>query len=640
MPTTPPRAWSGRLLLAVGVGLVGICVGMPLSMWRLLRGESAQVEAPSTKEVPRTLPTQIPEAWSEPGCAMPIVVRSIHGVETAAAALQPALPAGHRLPEDVDLHIILQSEYGASIPLGPVAVGDTLDFGTVPCSQVAGLSMQVDGFEVGRIEPLPEQGPVVVPLAPLQRLSVMVVDALDGQPIRDARSTRPVGLRSRSTGADGVLQWARPQLRVTPQAEAPDGMVLSWTCPRLPAEVHAPGYRVGSLRVPSCAGPAPVDSSVEADLEDFETTVALEPARTVYVHCIDGDTDGAARPCPGDLSCMPSWSVTLEASCVSSPAGVSVERTAADLCYCPQSEAVVRGLGQSVAVPDGVVDIYLDLSSGTGVQGHLLPNGGTTRGCSVVAERVAAELSDLGSIGAVGRVRGACDAKTRRFEVRGLSAGDWVLEVQSRETDAPEDRLRVAVAVPELREGEFRDLGGVDVRDGSALTVLCTDGLTGDELDDLMAFILHDGSEYEVGYAQAVGCGRTQHPVLSGEWDVFVLPYAHVREHVVLGKGASVEVELVVGDDDSVRALGATLGLTEHGLEVLSVEPRGLLARHAVQPGDELVGIAVFGLPLPLEDYPAEVMSGVLGIWGASGVSIEVRSMGSGDHQWIELGAE
>jgi len=402
--------------------------------------------------------------------------------------------------------------------------------------------------------------------------------------------------------------------------------------------VHAVGYRVGSLRIPSCAGPSTSDPSVEANLEDVETTVALEPARTVYVHCMD--EAGEARPCPGDLSCMPSWSVTLEASCVSSPAGVSADRVAADLCYCPHSEAVVRGLGQSVAIPQGAEDVYIDLNSGTGVEGFLLPEAGTTRGCSVVAERVAAELSDLGSIGAIGRVRGTCDAKTRRFEVRGLPAGDWVLEVQSREDGVAEERQRVAVPVPDLVEGELRDVGGVDVRDGSALTVLCTDGLTGDALDDLLAFLLHDGSEYEVGYAQAVGCGRTQNPVLSGEWDVFVLPYAHVREHVVVAEGASVEVELVVGDDDSVRALGATLGLTDDGLEVLSIEPGGVLDRQAVRPGDEIVDISVFGLPLPIESFPAEVMSGVLGIWGASGVSIEVRSTASGSHQWIDLGDE
>ena len=104
--------------------------------------------------------------------------------------------------------------------------------------------------------------------------------------------------------------------------------------------------------------------------------------------------------------------------------------------------------------------------------------------------------------------------------------------------------------------------------------------------------------------------------------------------------GSSVEVELIVGDDDSVRALGATLGLTDAGLEVLSVEPGGVLASRSVRPGDEIVDLSVFGLPLPVASYPAEVMSGVLGIWGASGVSLEVRSAASGEHQWIDLGDE
>ena len=114
MPTPTPRTPSRPLFVALLAGLVGVCLGTPLSLWLLLRGEQAQVEPPSTDESARVLPTRVPGTWSAPGCAMPIVVRSIHSLELAAASLQPTLPAGHELPDDVELHILLSPEYDAS----------------------------------------------------------------------------------------------------------------------------------------------------------------------------------------------------------------------------------------------------------------------------------------------------------------------------------------------------------------------------------------------------------------------------------------------------------------------------------------------------------------------------------------------
>ncbi len=614
---------------------VAMCVGTPVWVWSLLRGEPARVSPVSTVDE-RVLPRRaIPAEWPEPGCALPIVGASIYALDGVPDALHPPLPEGLPLPDRLEVHAVLEPPTDDPVLLGTIAPGETLDFGEIPCHNVRMLLLRLDGRQVGWVRPLPIEGPVLVPIAPVQELVLRVVDAVDGEPIRDAWSSQPVEVRGETTGADGLLRWLRPQLRVS---HATDPPTVAWNCRGGGAEVYAPGYRVGSVRYPSCGVRAAVDDPLELNVEPVALTVALKPARTVYVHCVD--RDGTPTPCPGDLSCMPSWSVSLEAACQASPAGVSPERLQADLCYCPYSEAVVRGLGRSVTVPDDAEDVYVELDLGTGVEGSLLPEEGASQGCSVVAERVAAELSDLGSIGAIGRVRGTCDEKRRRFEVQGLAPGDWVLEVQSRETDRPDDKLRVAVPVPELAEGEFRDVGGVDVRDGSALKVVCVDGLTGDELDDLTAFILHDGSRYEVGYAQAVGCGRTQNPVLPGDWDVFVLPYAHVREHLTLGVGESAEVELVVGDDDSLRALGATLGLTDDGLAVLSVQPGGLFDRQGVKPGDEIIDISVFGVALPIESYAPEVMSGVLGIWGASGVSVQVESADRRALDWIDLGAD
>lgn len=630
-PQFRDRRW---IPLALMVGFVGICVGAPVWFWHLLRGDSARTTAAPVEVRRAAKRPPVPTEWPDPGCALPIVGVSIYALDGVPESLNPPLTEVYPLPDQIDVFVVLEPEAEQAVFLGTIAPGDTLNFGDIPCRNVQALELRLDGQAVGRIRGLPSNGSVVVPIAPVQQVTFRVVDAIDEAPIPDAWSSQPVELRGQTADADGVLRWVRPRVRVSYASGLLD---VIWDCRSGGAELYAPGYRVGTVRYPSCGVRASPDAPLEVELDDLERTVALEPARTVYVHCVD--SVGETRPCPGDLSCMPSWSVSLEAACQASPTGVSEARTTADLCYCPYDEAVVRGLGRSISVPDDAEDVYLDIDFGTGVEGTLLPEDGETRGCSVVAERVAAELSDLGSIGAIGRVRGTCDAAERRFEVLGLSAGDWVLEVQSRETDLPDERLRVAVAVPDLAEGELRDVGAVDVRDGSSLTVLCTDGLTGDELDGLLSFILHDGSRYEVGYAQAVGCGRTQHPVLAGEWDVFVLPYAHVREHVVVHEGESVEVELVLGDDDSLRALGATLGLGDDGLEVISVQPGGALELLGVRGGDEIVDISVFGMPLPIESYAPEVMSGVLGIWGASGVSVEVVSAETGDARWIDLDA-
>jgi hypothetical protein len=631
-PSRGNRRW---VVLGVVLAVIACCLGIPLGMWQLLRGEPARVERPTPTRRTQQPSTVTPTPrWDEPGCAIPIHVGTVYDLPGIAARLDPPLPEGLPIPTDVDLSVAVIR--GDSVFLGQVSAGDTISFGDQPCSVVQYLHLEKDGSVLGGVQVMGLKEAPLVPLVPTQTVHVVVVDADTREPIEGAwlegvwRGAPPTDARGRTT-------LHRPIVKHWSTAMKPDGYDVSWQCGGIGEPVHAEGYHSGHLEVPGCDGKrarkhqAPFTGT---ELPELEVVVELESGRTVYVHCLD--RNGEPRYCPGDLTCLPSWSVELGRVCQSTPTGVPEEREEADRCYCPETEAVIRGLGRSLTVPDGEEDVFIELD-GTGVTGQIVPEDGQTTGCSVVAERVASELSDLGSIGAVGRIRGECDARNRTFKVEGLTPGDWVLEVKSREVGFPDEKLAVAVPVPDLQEGELRDVGGVDVHAGSSLTVRCIDGLTGDELDDLAAFILHDGASYEVGYAQAVGCGRTQLPVLSGEWDVFVLPYAHVRSHLTLRPGEDAEVELVVGDDDTVEAIGATLGLTRDGLEVLSVAPGGPLASAGVVAGDAIVDISAFGMPLPIDNYAAEVMSGVLGIWGTAGVSVQVESAASGERYWVEL---
>ncbi len=298
---------------------------------------------------------------------------------------------------------------------------------------------------------------------------------------------------------------------------------------------------------------------------------------------------------------------------------------------------MVRGLGRSFDVPDDAEDIWIDLRDAAGVRGTVAGFAPIRHSCQVVAERVAADLEDLGSLGAVGRVVGQCGEEDGAFSITGLAVGDWVVEVLVRDQEHPHDPLRIALPVAALEEGERRDLGAVEVGRGAALEVVCEDGLTGEDTRSPLILMVHDTPDFEVGYVQVVSCGHRHDPALTGEWDLFVLPWAHLHTGVSLAPGDDRVVSITIGDDDALVALGGALEPGEGELVVRSVEPGGALDALGVQPGDALVDIAAFGVPLPMEDYPEAVLSGVLGVWGVAGVEVAVQSGETGEVRWIGL---
>ena len=619
-----------RLLAVVVLVFVGLFAAIGWSVWEGLRGRAVAVSAPASTrrlQARRDAPT-----GDDTPCSAPLQVVTASDLPAGVAAPVPPVPAGATFPDAVEVWVHRTPDDTEPLSLGVVEPGTLVDLSGIPCHAVDHFSAVLDGERVAEAWPTSAGVPVWLVLGPLQRIHMHVEDRTTGEPVDGAWTRVYRGTASIHADRSGDLSWWRPTMRISHRSGAPRAR---WICDGLQPEVHAEGYVSQRVRVPGCDGAfggGGTRGLRDEGLEPLEVTVSLESGRTVFVHC---SPDGSEE-CPGDLTCTPSWSVELDRACMAVPPGFATERQNALRCACPPTDAVVRGLGRSYAVPDDAEDIWIDLEDAAGVRGRIADFDGRRQSCRVVAERVAADLEDIGSLGAVGRVAGTCDGEGA-FEITGLAEGDWVVEVTRREHERSGETQAIAVPVAGLLADEARDLGELDPAQGAAFEVECEDGLTGESTRSAMVLLVHDSDDFEVGYVQVVACGHRQAPALGGDWEVFVLPWAHLRESLTLSAGDDETVSVTIGDDDAMLALGGALEPGRDSLVVRWVEPGGTLDRLGVQPGDELVDIAAFGVGLPIDDYPEAVLSGVLGVWGTAGIEVVVRSGETGEERWVDF---
>ena len=614
--------------------LVVVVLGIVREVWIGLKGQAVSVSAPETSQPIPVHRTTGPSASPGAACDRPLHVVTALALPDGLAPAHPPVPTRADFPASVEVIVHWTDPDISPQSLGEVPLGSTVDLGALPCNQIAAFHAEYEGERVAQTTATKRtDAPLYLGVGPLQRITLRVEDALTGEPVRHAWSPIHGRTAPLHSDADGEISWWRPTMDVT---EGPDGPRLTWTCSAINPEVHAEDYISKRVVVPGCDGAQGRGGTAglsESGLQPVEVTVQLESGRTVFVHC----THSGRGACPGDLTCTPSWSVELTKACTEVPPGFDDTRQDALRCGCPFTDAVVRGLGRSYAVPDDAEDIWIDLEDAAGVRGQVADMDGRRHSCQVVAERVAADLADVGSLGAVGRVIGTCDDSDGQFQITGLAAGDWVVEVTRRAHERGGETEGITLPVAGLTAEEVRDLGAVDVTQGAALEVDCEDGLTGESTRAPMLLLLHDSADFEVGYVQVVSCGHRQDPALSGDWTVFVLPWAHVREHVYVASGDDVHLALTIGDDDAMDALGGALEQGDGSLVVREVAVGGELDTLGFQPGDELVDITAFGVPLPMDDYPEIVLSGVLGIWGTAGIEVAVRSAETGTLQWKDL---
>lgn len=614
----PPK--GGRWLAGSAVLLFSLStvVGI-LWAWWSMRGtpipDSDPIELvsyPETVHGPNVRETYRHEMEREGGpCPHPIRVVSFRDVPEVMESLGPDVPAWLQPPADIMLYTDTWAHMRVYLHPDTVSVGDEVPILDVPCKLLQWVTAEHNGLRLALAnDKAGWTGEVPVVIGPVLYQPIEVVRASDGAPVPHALVTAR-GRDSLRTDALGRVEVPISLFSLY-QPPSPEKLLDS----RRRFDVYAQGFEVARIRVGQ-------EVSTSAVLDPVR--VELEAGHFVSVDCVGEDIER----CPGDLVCGSSWDILDLQQCKRPPDGLDWGDDSTLLCSCPETDAVLRGMGRTHAVPDDQDHVVLDFMAGASVTGRL----SEPARCRAHAERVAAEVADLGNIGELGQVRGSCDGRTGEFSVRGLGPGDWIVSVQ-----AGLDHGGIAVPVAGLDSDEARDVGTVDVDSGSALLIYCHDGLTDQDVDGSQyAFARHHSPDMEVGHALAVRCGSRVQPALPGEWTVWRLPWVHHSERVYVPPGRAAEVVFSVGDDRDIQALGARLAQSNHGLEVVSVSPGSPLQGAGLQTGDTIVDLRVAGWTVPMANESTDVLSGVLGIWGSTGVEVFVSPVGGGDGRWIPL---
>jgi hypothetical protein len=612
--------------------MLALLIVTPLYVWSQLRG--APLEASHLALQTSSLRSNsMTDAWIQRQLAKHGPCP--HGIEVVTLSnwLDDNRGGSASLPEWVsypDTVVVYAGGLDEARKLGRVHVGETLELDGLPCQLGGRVEATVaERVVVGR-ETISQrdQGwtgdqPLVV--APLARLPVQVVSAADGGPVPGAVLAHINGRSGYTTDSAGKVLLEVPVVDVWSMTSGPPLRVHPSD---VALSVYAEGFQVGELRL---------------DAADLETTdpethvVTLEPGHLVGVSCLNAPGGN----CPRDLMCAASWS--LEGTgCRRMPELLERGGSGDLLCSCPRSEAVLRGIGRSLAVPPDVDHVSIDLADQGMVYGTL--DEDVSR-CSVEAQRLVNALEDVGHIGPLGTVPGRCDPTSETWAVAGLGYGDWLVTVEvehavPRNTSPVSDsdvRPAVAIAVPSLFPDEHRDLGTVATRSGSRLTVSCVDPTTGKpsrERDTV--FVQHQDPELAVGYAWPLTCGDSIYPALPGEWRVWRLPWVHHNTTVTLAPGEELEVTFETDESEAVEVLGAVIEPHKRGLLVTALDPASPLAEAGLGRGDVIVALQAMGVPVPMADK-LTVTAGVLGIWGTSGIELFVVPHRKRTGHWVAL---
>jgi len=395
-----------------------------------------------------------------------------------------------------------------------------------------------------------------------------------------AREDAPTWTRANGVLLDGrvsdtegtPLEGAEVNLNVWRDTTDVDGNYALWVAPGATGTLsasygrHMPDEREVTM---------PEEGGATVDL-------TLSPIRLVEVYCAGLPDDSCLTLEPGVMCTPPA--LMLGNTCYGEPL----------LCECPAPDAVIRGGGEAVRVPEDAEVVWLDLRYGGGVAGEVLLRDEPATSCSVQLIRVPRGLvEDLSRGFFAGRTEG-CDAEGR-FLIEGLKPGVWRVNVTVEGEEWGDPQVII--------EEDIVDLGVIDIGDGSLINGVLRDGLTGEPVHwGSVACTLAD----EGVIAMPVSGATSKHDgtfTLRGltPGDYLVYPFKNPLE--------AVEVTLVEGDDAWVELEELSTELPEEqGFDLVTggageilidaVAEGSAAARAGLSEGDVIAGVKLFGIEL------------------------------------------
>ncbi len=298
-------------------------------------------------------------------------------------------------------------------------------------------------------------------------------------------------------------------------------------------------------------------------------------------------------------------------------------------CLCPLGQTAVRGGGRSVAVEPGDELVWLDFTSGGGLDALVLRDGAELD-CLYGLYRVPDASLDLAS-GAPARYGDCLDGG--RIEERGLQPGRWVFELYEGSGRWPQDDVFI-------QEGQVLDLGVIDLGVGGSMVVLVLDGLTGEPAHWEPVLVQERGR----ASVNPLGAGGMSSPkglvevtgLGPGTYEVFLPARPLERITVELAEDEEVQVELKTSEAAVLEEQGFALDREGGDLVISEVDPEGLAAEAGLRSGDVVVGVVVMGVDV-LDWMPSradQVAEWVLRSYAGPGVELVVER----DDELLDVG--
>lgn len=304
-----------------------------------------------------------------------------------------------------------------------------------------------------------------------------------------------------------------------------------------------------------------------------------------------------------------------------SPIGELCESHEPTICVCPEGRVAIRGGGQSVEAGPDDEAVWLDFRYGGAIVGRVWRDDEPFR-CWYGAARMPEGVDELLGGGTHARTGWCEDDGT--FEIIGLDAGRWAVEIYSGDGRWPQDDVVIDKAVV--------DLGDIDLSDGGEVVVTVYDGLTGEPapFEAVLANLRGRDSMNPAGnggMTDADGVAALS-GLEDGVYDVFLARRPFERVAVRVSGGDDHEVVLETGEADLLDENGFAVATDSSGaLRIADVERDGAAAQNGLAEGDAVVGVVVAGVDLIewAPQYAEEAARWVLDNYSGPGVDLVVE---------------